>query len=135
MSSWRQRADHAYRFQEQPSHPCSSRAHRMRTGERKIMHAGTKRIVIGAAALTAAGLIGSLPYDGSPAAQQGAPTVHRDVALVDVSDTFLADEGTFDTALFNDVLGPTGAEEQLFSALSTALGGDAAATTLLDATG
>jgi hypothetical protein len=85
----------------------------MRTGERKIMHAGTKRIVIGAAALTAAGLIGSLPYDGSPAAQPGVPTVHRDVALVDI----LTDETAFDTLLFNDVLGPTGAEEQLFAAL------------------
>jgi hypothetical protein len=105
----------------------------MRTGERKIMHAGTKRIVIGAAALTAAGLIGSLPYDGSPVAQQGVPTVHRDVALVDIT-TLLTDEGAFDTALFNDVLGPTGAEEQLFSALSTALGAGPA-TTLLDATG
>jgi hypothetical protein len=86
------------------------------------MHAGTKRIVIGAAALTAAGLIGSLPYDGSPAAQQAVPTVHRDVALVDI----LTDETAFDTLLFNDVLGPTGAEEQLF----TALGANAA--TLLD---
>jgi hypothetical protein len=103
----------------------------MRTGERKIMHAGTKRIVIGAAALTAAGLIGSLPYDGSPAAQQGVPTVHRDVALVDI----LTDETAFDTLLFNDVLGPHGAEEVLFSDLSSTALGIPGATTLLDATG
>ncbi len=99
------------------------------------MHAGTKRIVIGAAALTAAGLLGSLPFDGTQVAQQGVPTVHRDVALVDVTDaTLLSDEGTFDTALFNDVLGTGGAEDQLFTTLSTALGAGPA-TTLLDATG
>jgi hypothetical protein len=102
----------------------------MRTSKGKIMHAGTKRIVIGAAALTAAGLFGSLPFDGTHVAQQGVPTVHRDVALVDV----LTDETAFDTLLFNDVLGPTGAEEQLFTTLSTALGATPA-TTLLDATG
>jgi hypothetical protein len=106
------------------------------------MHAGTKRIVIGAAALTAAGLLGSLPFDGTQVAQQGVPTVHRDVALVDDFTPLLTDEGTFDTALFNDVLGPTGAEETLFNTLATALSGGtldatgtADATTLLDATG
>ena len=83
------------------------------------MNAATKRTIIATAALAAAGLFGSLPYEGSTQAQQGAPTVHRDVALVDIT-TLLTDEGTFDTALFNDVLGPTGAEEQLFTALSTA---------------
>jgi len=86
------------------------------------MNAATKRTIIATAALAAAGLFGSLPYEGSTQAQQGAPTVHRDVALVDI----LTDESAFDTALFNDVLGPTGAEEQLF----TALGPNAA--TLLD---
>jgi len=86
------------------------------------MNAATKRTIIATAALAAAGLFGSLPYEGSTQAQQGVPTVHRDVALVDI----LTDESAFDTALFNDVLGPTGAEEQLF----TALGPNAA--TLLD---
>jgi hypothetical protein len=106
------------------------------------MNSGTKRTVIAAAALAAAGLFGSLPFDGSSVAQQGVPTVHRDVALVDDFTPLLTDEGTFDTALFNDVLGPTGAEETLFNTLATALSGgtlDAAgtadATTLLDATG
>ena len=97
------------------------------------MNAATKRTIIATAALAAAGLFGSLPYEGSTQAQQGAPTVHRDVALVDIT-TLLTDEGTLDTALFNDVLGPTGAEEVLFSDLSTALGAPEA-TTLLDATG
>ena len=64
------------------------------------MNAATKRTIIATAALAAAGLFGSLPYEGSTQAQQGAPTVHRDVALVDI----LTDEGTLDTALFNDVL-------------------------------
>ena len=98
------------------------------------MNAATKRTIIATAALAAAGLFGSLPYEGSTQAQQGAPTVHRDVALVDIDTTLLTDEGTFDNALFNDVLGPTGAEEQLFSTLSTAIG-TPEATTLLDATG
>jgi hypothetical protein len=97
------------------------------------MHTTTKRTLIAAAALTAAGLFGSLPYHG-PWQAQGAPIQHHDVALVDSFTTLLGDEGTLDTALFNDVLGPTGAEEQLFSALSSTLGAGPA-TTLLDATG
>jgi hypothetical protein len=105
------------------------------SGEGKTMHAATKRAVIAAAGLAAAGLLGSLPYDGSPLAQQAAPVRHHDVALVDVTDaTLLLDEGTFDNAFFNDVLGPTGAEEQLFTALATATN-TSEATTLLDATG
>jgi hypothetical protein len=100
---------------------------------RKIMQVVTKRALIATAALAAAGLFGSLPYQG-PQAMQGAPTVHRDVALVDVDTTLLTDEGTFDTALFNDVLGPTGAEEVLYSDLATATSASEA-TTLLDATG
>jgi hypothetical protein len=101
--------------------------------ERKTMNAATKRTIIATAALAAAELFGSLPFDGTTATQQGVPTVHRDVALVDIT-TLLTDEGTFDTALFNDVLGPTGAEEQLFTALATATS-TSEATTLLDATG
>lgn len=104
-------------------------------GEGKTMSVATKRAVIATAALAAAGLFGSLPYDGSPVAQQGVPTMHRDVALVDDYTTLLTDEGTFDTALYNDVLGPTGAEATLYSDLSTALGSSSEATTLLDATG
>jgi hypothetical protein len=96
------------------------------------MHSATKRTLIAGAGLAAAALFGSLPYHGSSQAQ-GVPVQHHDVALVDV-DTLLTDEGAFDTALFNDVLGPTGAEETLFSDLSTAFGAPTA-TTLLDATG
>jgi hypothetical protein len=109
-------------------------------GEAKTMHSATKRTLIAGAGLAAAALFGSLPYHG-PSQAQGVPTQHHDVALVDV-DTLITDEGTFDTALFNDVLGPTGAEETLFNTLATSLSGgtlDAAgtadATTLLDATG
>jgi hypothetical protein len=97
------------------------------------MHTTTKRTLIAAAALTAAGLFGSLPYHG-PWQAQGMPIQHHDVALVDSFTTLLGDEGTLDTALFNDVLGPTGAEEQLFNALATATS-TSEATTLLDATG
>jgi hypothetical protein len=97
------------------------------------MHSATKRTLIAGAGLAAAALFGSLPYHGSSQAQ-GVPTQHHDVALVDSFTTLLGDEGTLDTALFNDVLGPSGAEEQLFSALSTTLGAGPA-TTLLDATG
>jgi hypothetical protein len=102
------------------------------------MHSATKRTLIAGAGLAAAALFGSLPYHGSSQAQ-GVPTQHHDVALVDADATLLLDEGTLDNALFNDVLGPTGAEEVLFNDLSTALGGGATgtseATTLLDATG
>jgi hypothetical protein len=95
-------------------------------GEAKTMHSATKRTLIAGAGLAAAALFGSLPYHG-PSQAQGVPTQHHDVALVDITDTtLLTDEGTFDTALFNDVLGPTGAEEQLFTALGTN------AATLLD---
>jgi hypothetical protein len=97
------------------------------------MHSATKRTLIAGAGLAAAALFGSLPYHG-PSQAQGVPTQHHDVALVDSFTTLLGDEGTLDTALFNDVLGPTGAEEQLFSTLSTSIGAPDA-TTLLDATG
>lgn len=98
------------------------------------MKAATRRTIIAAGALTAAGLFGSLPYHHSTQAQ-GVPIQHHDVALVDVTDaTLLLDEGTLDNAFFNDVLGPTGAEEQLFTALANATS-TTEATTLLDATG
>jgi hypothetical protein len=97
------------------------------------MHSATKRMLVAGAGLAAAALFGSLPYHG-PWQAQGVPVQHHDVALVDADATLLLDEGTFDNALWNDVLGPTGAEEQLFSSLSTAFGAPTA-TTLLDATG
>jgi hypothetical protein len=97
------------------------------------MHSATKRTLIAGAGLAAAALFGSLPYHG-PSQAQGVPTQHHDVALVDADATLLIDEGTLDNALWNDVLGPTGAEEQLFNALSTSFGAPTA-TTLLDATG
>jgi hypothetical protein len=97
------------------------------------MQVVTKRALIATAALAAAGLFGSLPYQG-PQAMQGAPTVHRDVALVDDSSTILPPETSFDTTLFNDVLGSTGAEEQLYQSLVTA-DGATEAQTLLDTDG
>jgi hypothetical protein len=97
------------------------------------MHSATKRTLIAGAGLAAAALFGSLPYHG-PWQALGVPTQHHDVALVDADATLLLDEGTLDNAFWNDVLGPTGAEEQLFSALSTSFGAPTA-TTLLDATG
>jgi hypothetical protein len=102
--------------------------------ERKTMHAATTRSIIATAGLAAIGLA-VWPQHGMPQAQQGVPTVHRDVVLVDADTTLLDAEGTFDTALWNDVLGSTGAEEQLYTSLATALGSDSEATTLLDATG
>ena len=98
------------------------------------MHAATTRTIIAAAGLAAIGLV-AWPHQATPPqAQQGVPTVHRDVALVDTTDPILGPETTFDTTLFNDVLGSTGAEEQLYSALVTAVG-STEATDLLDATG
>jgi hypothetical protein len=97
------------------------------------MKAATRRTIIAAGALTAAGLFGSLPYHGSTQAL-GVPIQHHDVTLVDAEATLLLDEAILNNAFWNDVLGPTGAEEQLFSALSSTLG-TSEATTLLDATG
>jgi hypothetical protein len=86
------------------------------TTKGKTMHAATKRTIIAAAGLAAAGLFAALPNQG-PQALQSAPTVHRDVALVDDSSTILPPETSFDTELFSSVLGSSGAEEQLFNAL------------------
>jgi hypothetical protein len=99
------------------------------SGEGKPMHTATKRTLIAGAGLAAAALFGSLPYQGSTQAA-GVPIQHHDVALVDVTETtLLFDEGTFDNAFWNDVLGPTGAEADLYNAL----GANAAA--LLDTDG
>ncbi|BBX44208.1 hypothetical protein GCM10009641_72360 [Mycobacterium cookii] len=87
------------------------------------MNAATKRTALAAGAVAAAGLFGTLSHVGMPQAQQGVPVEHHDVALVDVTDaTLLLDESTLNTALFNDVLGPTGAEATLYNDLATALG-------------
>lgn len=85
------------------------------------MHTATRRTLIAAAALAAAGLFGSLPHHGAMQAQ-GIPTVHHDVALVDLGDSIVGSETGFDTMLYNDVLGPTGAEESLYNSLVTSLG-------------
>jgi hypothetical protein len=113
---------------------------RIISGEGKTMHTATKRAVIAAAGLAAAGLFGSLPYDGSSLAQQGTPRVqHHDVALVDVTSPIVASEIALDDQLFNSVFSSTGLEAELYNGLATALGGgatgDALATELLDATG
>jgi hypothetical protein len=101
------------------------------SGEGKPMRTTTKRTLVAAAALTAAGLFGSLPYHGSTQAQ-GVPNVHHDVTLVDAtSDAIIGAESSLDTTLYNSVLGPTGAEEQLLTSVQTAYG-DQLAAYLLD---
>ncbi len=111
-----------------PTHP----------GEGKMMHTTTKRTLIAAAALTAAGLFGSLPYHGSVQAD-GVPIQHHEVALVDLGSTLVGSETALDDSLFNSVFGSTGVEAELYNGLATALGGgtsgDTLATELLDATG
>jgi hypothetical protein len=118
-----------------PSYPVCSRRIPDVNRERKTMNAATTtRSIIAAAGLAAIGLV-AWPHQATlPQAQQGAPTVHRDVALVDADTTLLTDEGTFDTALFNDVLGSNGAEATLYNDLAGVIGASDA-TTLLDATG
>jgi hypothetical protein len=88
------------------------------------MNAATTRSIIAAAGLAAMGLV-AWPHQTTPLAQQAVPTVHRDVALVDA--TVDADISA-DNAFWNSFLGPTGAEEQLF----TGLGGGSIAQALLD---
>jgi hypothetical protein len=93
------------------------------SGEGKIMRAATKRAVIAAAGLAAAGLFGSLPYDGSPLAQQGAPAQHHDVALVDVTDPIAASEVALDDTLYSGLYGSTtGLYAELYSTAVTTLG-------------
>ena len=98
--------------------------------EGKTMHAATTRSIIAAAGLAAIGLV-AWPHQATPPqAQQGVPTVHRDVALVDDSSTILPPETSFDTELFNSVFGTNGAEEQFYNALATAVGAPEAQTLL-----
>lgn len=85
------------------------------------MQTATRRTVIAGAALAAAGLFGSLPYHGSTQAH-GIPTVHRDVALVDVGDSILGSETSFDSMLTNDVWGSAGSEATLYQSFVTAFG-------------
>jgi hypothetical protein len=93
------------------------------SGEGKIMRAARKRAVIAAAGLTAAGLFGSLPYDGSPLAQQGAPVQHHDVALVDVTSPIVASEVALDDSLYSGLYGSTtGLYAELYNNTVTALG-------------
>lgn len=88
------------------------------------MNAATTRSVIAAAGLAAIGFI-AWPHQATPQARQGVPTVHRDVALVDVTDsTLLTDEVTLDDALYTDL---TSGESSLYDAVATA-------TTSTDAT-
>jgi hypothetical protein len=83
-------------------------------GEGKTMHAVTKKAIIGAAAIAAAGLFGSLPYAGSPVAQQDAQSVqHHDVALVDaISDL----EVLYLSDIRTDVVAPNGFEDSIWTA-------------------
>lgn len=97
------------------------------------MQVATKRALIATAALAAAAVFGSLPYQG-PQAMRGAPTVHRDVALVDTTDTIVGSETALDDTLFNDLYSSTGLEADLYNSLSSSVGATEA-TALLDATG
>ncbi|WIM88414.1 hypothetical protein PT015_02605 [Candidatus Mycobacterium wuenschmannii] len=97
------------------------------------MHVATKRSLIAAAAITAAGLFGSLPYEGASVAQQGVPTVHHDVALVDVSQSaadaaaavdytpLLNAEEAVNTTLYNLSVGDNGLYETLYNSLGADL--------------
>jgi hypothetical protein len=96
--------------------------------ERKTMHAATTQSIIAAAGLAAIGLVAWPDQATPPRAQPAVPTVHRDVALVDDS-SILGPETTYDTDFFNSMLGPTGAEEQLYASLGSN------ASTLLDTDG
>jgi hypothetical protein len=107
-------------------------------GEGKTMHVAAKRAIVAAAAVAAAGLYGSLSYDGQMVAQPGLRTVHQDVALVDVDvddtaiaaasaaaptageiATFLTAENVFNNEAYQAVFGPTGFEATLYSDVGT----------------
>ena len=98
-------------------------------GGKEIMNAKTKRTVIAAAALGAAGLFGSLPFDGASVAQQGVPVQHRDVALVDTAsplDSVIAYETSLDDSLYSGLYSSTGLYAELYNGAVTALGATSA---------
>jgi hypothetical protein len=96
---------HEWHLRRQPS---------INNGEGTTMHVITKKAIIGAAAIAAAGLFGSLPYTGSPVAQQDAASVqHHNVALVDVESTAEID---FINAIHTDVVAPNGFEDSIWTA-------------------
>jgi ethanolamine utilization microcompartment shell protein EutS len=97
------------------------------------MNAATKRSIIAAAGLATIGLA-AWPQQATQLAQERIPTVHRDVVLVDDGSVILPPETSLDTELFNSVLGPTGAEEQMYTALVDSVGATEAQT-LLDTGG
>jgi hypothetical protein len=92
------------------------------SGEGKTMHTATRRTLIAAAALTAAGLFGSLPYHG-PTQAHGLPTVHHDVALVDTTNPIVASETALDDSLYSGLYNSsTGLYSELYNHAVTALG-------------
>jgi hypothetical protein len=110
----------------------ATRVHNRRTPSKNreaTVNAITTRSIIAAAGLAAIGLAA-----WPPVGQPGVPTVHRDVALVDDGSVILPPETTLDTELFNTVLGPSGAEEQMYTALVDSVGATEAQT-LLDTDG
>jgi hypothetical protein len=86
------------------------------------MNARTKRTVVATAALAAAGLFGSLPWDGSSVAQSGVPVEHHDVALVDTASNFLTYETAVDDSLYSGIFGSNGLDAELYDKAVTALG-------------
>jgi hypothetical protein len=99
------------------------------SGEGKTMHSVAKRMAIGTAALAAAGLFGSLPYNGSVLADQGVPVQHHDVALVDTSsplDAIVGYETSLDDSLYSGLYNSTtGLYAELYNNAVTALGSNA----------
>jgi hypothetical protein len=93
------------------------------------MNAIATRSIIAAAGLAAIGLA-AWPQQATPRAQQGVPTVHRDVVLVDDGSVILPPETSFDTTFSNSVLGPSGAEADLYNALVSSVGATEAQTLL-----
>ncbi len=94
------------------------------------MNARTRRTVVATAALAAAGLFGSLPWNGSSVAQSGVPVEHHDVALVDTASDILTYETTLDDTLYSGIYGSTGGYAELYDEAVKALGVPAADTLL-----
>lgn len=86
------------------------------------MNARTRRTVVATAALAAAGLFGSLPWNGSSVAQSGVPVEHHDVALVDTASVILNYETTLDDTLYSGIYSSTGGYAELYDAAVKALG-------------
>ena len=96
-----------------------------------LIDCGEKAIAAGA--LAAAGLFGSLPYDGKSLAQDGVPVQRHDIARVGVTGVIdpITYETSLDDSLYSDLFNSsTGLYADVYNGAVSALGASTADTVL-----